>query len=138
VLDLNPHSRIDAFYMAGAGHFRRRDPITGESETMEDLENAVLRRIYGRPMYGGDLHSLSFLFLQQDGDHEFPHTFLPRRSIPAPMPDASSGVVRSALAGEHDLSALSMLPFRVFRRVQDAVNSMNGYENRYRAIENAI
>ena len=117
LLELNPTLRIDAFYMAGAGYFR--------GGVMESLENTVLRSVYSRITDSGQQHTLSFLFMRQDGMHGFPETILPRLFVESPLPDASSQDIMGALDGGRDSSDLTMLPFGVYRCLHMAMNGMD-------------
>jgi hypothetical protein len=138
ILDLNPTTRIDAFFLAGAKKCRRRNSITGEPETIEKLENGVLRRIYARRNNDGEMHSLSLLFLQGQEGFVAPQTFIPLRFIPSPMPDACSREILHALSKKRDPEVLSALPFSVFHHMQEAVRAGKMNELKSRAKETVV
>ncbi len=111
LLDLNPFTPIEAFYIAGCRHLRQRNLI-------ENLENAAALRFCDTSPDGGQYHSLSFLFIEPEDAPACPSTFLPRRSMPVALPEASSGDILDALAGGRDTFPLSMLPYTVFTQIQ--------------------
>lgn len=125
LLDLNPTQRIDAFYIAGTDHCRRGHPVTGEADTIRELESGLMRQIYGKDNPADGAHSLSILFLKREQDGGKPRTFIPLRFMPSPLPAVSSTVIRESLSAERKADVLAALPFTVFQCLQRVIERRN-------------
>ncbi len=106
LLALNPYQPMDAFYIAGADHYRRTTD-QGEPDTIQKLEQVVARHASTR-------HSISAVFVRRRG--------VPRRReqvvtsvnvhVLPPIPFTfSSTSVRQALVNDESCEALVSLPY---------------------------
>jgi nicotinic acid mononucleotide adenylyltransferase len=126
LLSLNHGRRIDAFYIAGTDHCYRRNPVSGEADTVQKLETGVMRRVRDDgEQRASAAHTLSVIFIQRERRCRAPDTFLPLRFIPSPLPEVSSTDIRDALCGRRNASALAALPFTVFQHLQGVKKTNN-------------
>lgn len=107
LLRLNSYLRVDAFYIAGADHYRRTTP-EGDADTIAKLERVFEKQ-------GGNLrHTISAVFVGRNGagrEVGKVDTFLDVHFLP-PIPlSLSSTAVRRALCREDLCEASVSLPY---------------------------
>ncbi len=115
ILGMNPRQRIHAFYIAGSDHFHRADPVSGHPDTIQKLEDGILRSLH---VPGHGLPSVTAVFLQRDERGETVKTAVDVRWAPGPPVHTSSTLIRSALPNPSEWGKLSTLPFGVFSSIQ--------------------
>jgi hypothetical protein len=108
LLALNPEQKVDAYYMVGADHYQRSNPVTGVPDTIQKLEDNLRNKIYG---FNEEMHHISVIFIKrgtinQSVDSELDISFLPEMPFAA-----SSTVVRDAFQGNQPLDTLALLPY---------------------------
>jgi nicotinic acid mononucleotide adenylyltransferase len=123
MLSLNSRQRMEAFYIAGADHYRRTTSA-GEPDTLQKLEWIVDERAKA----GCGLHTISAVFLDRDGvdaRRQKAATSLKVRVLP-PLPFSfSSTAARNALS-EEELpdegfsEALASLPYSYFLEIRES------------------
>jgi nicotinic acid mononucleotide adenylyltransferase len=115
LLQLNAHRHIEAFYLAGTDHSYRADQTTGETDTLQRLEDGVRRRLHG---FDERMHSLSVIFLDRGDPPHLVDTFLQVYRIDRLPMHVSSTLIREALRGRWPPQALAGLPFTVFAAIR--------------------
>jgi nicotinic acid mononucleotide adenylyltransferase len=115
LLQLNAQQSIRAFYMAGTDHCRRIDPVTGEPDTLQRLEDGVRGRLYG---FDERRHSLAVVFLDRGGPVCTAETFLEVHRIDRLPMNVSSTRIRNAFCGRCPPEALAGIPFTIFAAVR--------------------
>ena len=114
LLALNPFQKIDAFYLAGTDHYYRMTRL-GEKDTVGKLEENIVRRIY---TYNDLVHSVSVIFAERPGGSQTPApTFLNVEFLPALNFEASSTMVRRALAYPQESFSLALLPHTAYKAI---------------------
>ena len=73
LLQLNPGLTIRAFCLAGADHYHRFHPETDSPDTIQRLEEGILR---GHDGLNGKRHHISVLFLDRGNCEQGSETFL--------------------------------------------------------------
>ncbi|MEI6127749.1 MAG: hypothetical protein WCQ99_14480 [Pseudomonadota bacterium] len=111
ILSLNPLQKIEAFYLAGADHYRRCYPGTQYPDTIQKLEDNMFGAAQG---FNENIHSISAAFIER-GTHEgIFDTFLNVQFLPAMPFKASSTMIREAFEGKRDGKALAILPYTAY------------------------
>jgi nicotinic acid mononucleotide adenylyltransferase len=109
LLSLNSRQRMEAFYIAGADHYRRSN-AQGEPDTIEKLERVVEEQ----ERAGNGLHAISVVFIDRVGVNrkqgDVP-TSLKVNILPALPLSFSSTAARHALCKEAFCEALTSLPY---------------------------
>lgn len=105
---------VHAFYIAGSDHYRRLAPSSGNPDTIQKLEDGVLRRAHG---FDPHRHWVSAVFLDRGGTLESVQTFLEVHWITGLPLQISSSRIRGALVGERPLSELSLMPFSAYSAI---------------------
>ncbi len=111
LLQLNARQSIQAYYMAGTDHCRRFDPVTGEPDTLQRLEDGVREKLYD---FDERTHSLSVIFLDRGNPAPSVDTFLDVHRIDRLPLHVSSTGIRDALCGRCPPRLLAGVPFTVF------------------------
>lgn len=109
LLTLNERQRMDAFYIAGADHYRRTND-RGGPDTIAKLERVVEEQ----DCRCGDHHRISVVFVRRAGVPECPSpiaTFLTVHVLPALDLHFSSTAIRRALCDPTASAALASLPY---------------------------
>jgi len=114
LLQLNSQSRIQAFYLAGTDHYHRVDPVTGEPDTIQRLEDGIRGRLFG---FDERRHELSVIFLDRGGPRHPVDTFLDVHWIDRLPLRMSSTCIRDALCGRGPRTALAGIPFSTFAAI---------------------
>lgn len=116
LLAMNSHLRIDAYYIAGADHYRRSTPA-GKADTIAKLERVVEEQA------ASSQHSVSAVFVDRNGEGgqvDKVDTFLDVRLLP-PIPlSLSSTAVRKALCRDELCEASVSLPYSSLLEVRAA------------------
>lgn len=115
LLQLNAQQRIQAFYMAGTDHCRRFDPVTGEPDTLQRLEDGVRGKLHG---FDQRRHSLSVIFLDRGSPAPSVGTFLDVQRIDQLPLHVSSTRIRDALCRRCPPRVLAGVPFTVLSTVR--------------------
>jgi len=115
LLQLNAPQSIQAFYLAGTDHCRRFNPVTGEPDTLQRLEDGVRGKLYG---FDAHRHSLSVVFLDRGGPVHMADTFLDVHRIDHLPMNMSSTLIRDAFSGRCPPAALAGIPFTTFAAVR--------------------
>ena len=117
LLDLNSHQKIEAFYMAGADHFRRFDG-RGRPDTVQKMESEVK----GMGKRNRAAHAISLLFLkrnkQASGTDKAVETFLDVHVLPRIPLTCSSTAIRNALSNGGHSRPLATLPYSAYEDIQ--------------------
>ena len=111
LLSLNQDRKIEAFYIAGADHCRRVDPRDGSADTIQKIEDNCMRRLYG---FDPGRHSVTPLFVSRGGCIVKESTYLEPLMMNGTGFDASSTMIREALAGNGPASNLILMPYTAF------------------------
>jgi nicotinic acid mononucleotide adenylyltransferase len=111
MLALHGGRRIKAFYIAGSDHCRRVDPVTGSADTIQKLEEHVRSKMYG---FDGRRQRISLIFVKRDPAECSINTRLNVSYIPSLPFNASSTVIRWALAGRESRDKLALLPYTAY------------------------
>ena len=115
LLQLNSGLKIEAFYIAGTDHCRRFDPVTGEPDTLQRLEDGIRSKLYG---FDERRRSLSVIFLDRGGPARPADTFLKVQMIDRLPLHMSSTRIRDALSGRGPSRALAGIPFTTFTTIR--------------------
>lgn len=115
LLQLNRGLKIQAFYIAGTDHCRRSDPVTGEPDTLQRLEDGVRSKLYG---FDERRHSLSAVFLDRGHPAHAPDTFLNVHFIDRLPLHTSSTRIRDAISGRGPSRVLTGIPFTTFATIR--------------------
>jgi len=115
LLQLNSQSKIHAFYIAGTDHYQRTDPVTGEPDTIQRLEEGIRGRLFG---FDERKHALSVIFLDRGGPLHPVDTFLDVHWIDQLPLRMSSTCIRDALCGRGPAAALAGVPFTAFATIR--------------------
>jgi len=116
LLGLNSRQRIDAFYIAGADHYRRTT-ARGDPDTIQKLESIVEKQ--NKTTRG--LHTISAVFLDREGIAEEQGkvaTFLKVHVLPPVPLSFSSTSARQALCKEAFSEVLMSLPYFSLLEIQ--------------------
>ncbi len=116
ILAMNPLQRIHAFYIAGGDHCHRADPVSGQPDTIQKLEDGIARSLRDP---GHTLHSVTAVFLERGELGESVETTVDVRWAPGPPLHTSSTMIRSALPNPSQWEKLSTLPFAVFTSIRE-------------------
>jgi nicotinic acid mononucleotide adenylyltransferase len=116
-LKLNRQQPMDMFYIAGGDHYRRFYPGTEYPDTLVKLELHMDTRIFS---YKPAMHAISAAFIERGaGAHEaHVETCLAVHFFEALPFEASSTMIRAALAGTGPRSDLPLLPYASFTDIQ--------------------
>jgi len=115
ILALNPDRTIDAWYIAGADHCRRVDPGTGNTDTVQKLEDNMSNSIYG---FNRRRHHIFPVFVKRGLAECSIKTPLQVSYMPGLPFDASSTVIRRACAGREGRDKLALLPHTAYLFIQ--------------------
>ena len=107
--------KINAFYIAGSDHSRRIDPETGEPDTVQKLEDLVREGAYG---FGSAAHRVSMIFVKRGRAECNVKTRLGISYMPGVPFEASSTMIRKALAGEERNEKVALLPYTAYLYIQ--------------------
>jgi hypothetical protein len=108
ILQLNPRHEVDAFYIAGADHHNRYNPVTGRPDAIQKLEDGITGRVLG---YDEQMNSISVIFVGRgENARSGIETFLHMESIQGMPFETSSTSIRKSLAGQGTLEKLAALP----------------------------
>jgi len=111
ILKLNPQQKIDAWYIAGADHYRRFYPGTEYPDTIHKIEEAVAFKLHG---YDEGMHTVSAAFIERGLHDGIVDSFLNIQFLSALPFKASSTMIREACAGTGDRRALAVLPYTAY------------------------
>ncbi len=126
ILALNPQQKIDAFYIVGADHYHRINPVTGNPDTIQKLENNITRKTHS---FNAALHSVSAIFIERGSREQVIETDLNVSFIPEISFTASSTMIREAFQGIRSLDTLALLPFTAYRYADELGIYGAGYES---------
>lgn len=118
LLSLNSRQRMEAFYIAGADHYRRTT-ARGEPDTIQKLERVVEEQ----ERVGGTRHTISAVFLDREGIERKRGqvtTCLKVHVLPPVPLSFSSTAARQALCKETFSEALVSLPYTYFLGIRAA------------------
>jgi hypothetical protein len=108
---MNPRQPLHAFYIAGSDHYHRWDPMTGEPDTLEKLEEGIARSAHG---FDNHPHRVSAVFLEREPvEQEIPTRLdvLWVRGLPV---QTSSTGIRRAFCERDQREKLCTLPFTAY------------------------
>ncbi len=111
ILSLNPRQKTDAFYIAGSDHYHRINPLTGELDTIQRLEDNIRAKRFG---YDDSMHRVAAVFVKRDPIPCLVPTSLDVSFIPELPFAASSTMIRNAFLGREPADTLALLPHIAF------------------------
>jgi len=112
ILALNPNQPIDACYIVGVDHYHRRNPRTGEADTLQKLEEKIADETY---YFNPSLHSISAIFIERGTRDYTVETDIPVAFIPGMPFEASSTMIREAFNGNRPVQTLALMPCTAFK-----------------------
>jgi nicotinic acid mononucleotide adenylyltransferase len=112
ILALNPKQTIDACYIVGADHYHRRNPRTGEADTLQKLENNIAADNH---LLNPAVHSISAIFIERGTRDYTVATDIPAAFIPGIPFAASSTMIREAFNGSRPVQTLALMPCTAFK-----------------------
>ncbi len=121
-LHLNPHQRIDAFYIVGTDHYHRINPLTKTIDTIQKLEDNILNKVWD---FNEEMHSVSAIFVERGTREHTIETFLNVEFIPSIQFAASSTMIRETLKYNSISKSLAIMPYTVYRNI----NKLNLYRS---------
>lgn len=110
-LKLNPHQKMDVYYLAGSDHYRRYYPDTVYPDTIQKLEDHIENRLYG---YTDAMHGVSVGFIQREEVDCIVDTFLEVQFLPEIPFAVSSSMIREAFKKQRDRRTLALLPYTAY------------------------
>ncbi len=119
-LHLNPHQRIDAFYIVGTDHYHRINPLTKTIDTIQKLEDNILNKVWD---FNKEMHSVSAIFVERGARDHTIETFLNVEFIPSVPFGASSTMIRETIKYNSNGKSLAIMPYTVYRNI----NKLNLY-----------
>jgi len=114
-LRLNRHQKMAVWYLAGSDHYRRYYPDGCSPDTVQKIEEYSEQHLYG---YDATMHDISLGFIHRGEVGSFVDTFLPVQFLPHVPFEASSTMIREALAGHGDRTAIALLPYTAYVDIQ--------------------
>ncbi len=116
ILRLNPRQKIDAFYIAGADHYRRFQRDGQNKDTIQKIEDHIRWRLYN---YNELMHTVSLLFVErQGGIGRLIRARVPVEIMPAIGFEASSTRIRGVFQGKEDPRWLATLPYNAYEIIR--------------------
>jgi nicotinic acid mononucleotide adenylyltransferase len=112
ILALNPKQPIDACYIVGADHYHRRNPGTGEADTLQKLEEKIAADNH---LFNPVMHSISAIFIERGTRDYTVATDIPVAFIPGMLFAASSTMIREAFNGSRPVQTLALMPCTAFK-----------------------
>ena len=107
--------KINAFYIAGSDHSRRINPETGEPDTVQKLEDLIREGAYE---FDNAAHRISMIFVKRGKTECNVKTRLGISYMPGMPFEASSTMVRRALAGQERKERVALLPYTAYLYIQ--------------------